>query len=126
MLRVIKEVRRDYKIDPDRIYMTGHSMGAEGTWLIGLKYPHLFAAIAPMSGRAPLDLIKNAQFLPVYLAHGAKDRQVDVQHSRDAYQLLKNLGSEVVYHELPNAGHYGFINEEFRAMFDWFDGHKKQ
>ena len=37
-----------FAIDPDRIYLTGFSMGGRGTYAIGLKNPDFFAAIAPM------------------------------------------------------------------------------
>jgi len=49
---VIRDVRRDYNIDPDRIYLEGHSMGGTGTWHIGVHHPDLFAALAPVCGNA--------------------------------------------------------------------------
>src|SRR5262249_7727826 len=33
--------------DPQRVYLTGHSMGGHGTWIIGCTYPDRFAAIGP-------------------------------------------------------------------------------
>src|SRR5262249_48113092 len=50
VLDVMIEVEPAYKIDLDRIYMTGHSMGGFGTWSIAIDHPELFAAIAPISG----------------------------------------------------------------------------
>jgi len=52
VLRTIGEVRRDYNIDPDRIYATGGSMGGTGSWTLAVHYPDLFAAIAPICGNA--------------------------------------------------------------------------
>ncbi len=49
---VLAEVRRDYKIDPNRIYLMGHSMGGYGTWSIAMAHPDVFAAIGPISGGA--------------------------------------------------------------------------
>ena len=51
---VINAVTRDYKIDPTKIYLTGHSMGGFGVWLIASDKPDLFAAIAPVSSGAPV------------------------------------------------------------------------
>ena len=52
VMNVIDIVRAEYAIDPDRIYLMGHSMGGFGTWWLGQKHADLWAAIAPMSGRA--------------------------------------------------------------------------
>ncbi|MHA2643093.1 MAG: carboxylesterase family protein [bacterium JZ-2024 1] len=49
-LEVIDYALRNFPIDPDRIYLTGHSMGGHGTWHIGLKHADRFAAIAPSAG----------------------------------------------------------------------------
>jgi hypothetical protein len=46
----IKEVTAKYRIDKNRVYLTGVSLGGSGTWYIAIKYPDKFAAIAPISG----------------------------------------------------------------------------
>ena len=48
VMRVIADVRRAYDVDPERITMTGLSMGGGATWAIGLRHPELFAALAPV------------------------------------------------------------------------------
>jgi poly(3-hydroxybutyrate) depolymerase len=50
VMNVIDLVRAEYNIDPDRIYLMGHSMGGLGTYFLGQKYARMWAAIAPMSG----------------------------------------------------------------------------
>ncbi|MDA1141980.1 MAG: discoidin domain-containing protein [Planctomycetota bacterium] len=50
VLTVIREVQRDYKIDPERIILEGVSMGGTGSWNLGAKYPDLFAVAAPVCG----------------------------------------------------------------------------
>lgn len=52
LLRVLTEVQRDYLVDPDRVYLTGFSMGGTGTWQLGVHYPDRFAALAPFCGNA--------------------------------------------------------------------------
>lgn len=49
-LEVLDDVKRNFKVDTNRIYLTGHSMGGHGVWHIGLSHPDLFAAIAPSAG----------------------------------------------------------------------------
>ncbi len=49
-IEVLDHVQRDYKTDPRRTYLTGHSMGGHGTWHVGVTYPDRFAAIGPSAG----------------------------------------------------------------------------
>jgi pimeloyl-ACP methyl ester carboxylesterase len=50
VFEAIEAVCRNYKIDRDRIVLRGMSMGASGTWHLGLKYPDRFVAIGPYCG----------------------------------------------------------------------------
>jgi pimeloyl-ACP methyl ester carboxylesterase len=50
IFEVIEAVSRHYKIDRDRIVLRGFSMGASGTWHVGLKHPDRFVALGPYSG----------------------------------------------------------------------------
>ncbi|MCE9591526.1 MAG: prolyl oligopeptidase family serine peptidase [Planctomycetes bacterium] len=50
VFEAIEAVRRRYNIDPRRIVLRGMSMGASGTWHLGLKYPDRFAALGPYCG----------------------------------------------------------------------------
>ena len=52
VIRCIEETGKDYNIDSDRVYLTGRSMGGTGTWNIGLKFPDVFAGLAPIAGNA--------------------------------------------------------------------------
>lgn len=55
-LEVLAEAKKNFKIDEDRVYLIGHSMGGHGTWHIGLSHPDLFAAIAPSAGWSMIQL----------------------------------------------------------------------
>ncbi len=131
VMRVLADVRRAYDVDPDRITLTGLSMGGEGTWQIGLRHPELFAAIAPVCGvtdtrrlvpgpdvalydlaaleaLSPLALAENAARMPVMIFHGSNDPTVPVGDSRrmvERYRALGWLGKNVHYTEYPNVGH---------------------
>jgi dienelactone hydrolase len=49
-LEVLAIAQKKFKPDPQRIYLTGHSMGGHGTWYLGSTYPGKWAAIAPCAG----------------------------------------------------------------------------
>ena len=51
---LIDEIIKKYRIDPDRVYLSGLSMGGKGTWLVAEAAPDRFAAIAPISAVAVL------------------------------------------------------------------------
>ena len=52
VLNCIEDVKRDYNVDRDRVCLTGRSMGATGTWNLGVKFPDLFAGLAPVAGNS--------------------------------------------------------------------------
>src|SRR6185436_4925890 len=50
VMDVLAAMKRDYRIDPDRVYLMGHSMGGYGTWSVAISHPDVFTALAPISG----------------------------------------------------------------------------
>jgi poly(3-hydroxybutyrate) depolymerase len=135
VMRVIADVRRAYPIDPDRITLTGASMGGGATWAIGLRHPELFAALAPVCGFAnfqrmvspadaalydlarlaalsPAAIAENAAHQQVFIFHGDKDPTVPVEDSRQMaarYEALGWLGKNVHYTEYPGVQHPAWI-----------------
>jgi poly(3-hydroxybutyrate) depolymerase len=131
VMRVIADVRRAYDVDPERISLTGLSMGGGGTWQIGLRHPELFAAIAPVCGvtdvrkwiapsdrgfydlealeaQSPLALAANAAHMQVFIFHGDADPVVPVGDSRrmvECYRALGWLGKNVRYTEYKGVDH---------------------
>jgi dienelactone hydrolase len=60
------------KVDPQRIYMTGFSMGGGGTWQFMEKYPGYLAAAIPMGMGVRADL-DSAQYTPIWAIRGEED-----------------------------------------------------
>lgn len=58
-IEVLAEAKSIYEPNPQRVYLTGHSMGGHGTWYLGATYPDHFAAIAPCAGYPDLLLYRN-------------------------------------------------------------------
>jgi predicted esterase len=125
VMDVIAEVRRDYRIDPDRVYMTGHSMGGFGSWSIAMNHPEVFAAIAPVAGGGnPLTLPKITH-VPQLVVHGDNDKTVPVERSRVMVEAAKKIGTEVKYVEVPGGSHIDVVVPTFKDVFDWFDAHHR-
>jgi predicted esterase len=125
VLDVIAEVRRAYRIDAGRIYLTGHSMGGYGTWSVAMSHPELFAAIAPVSGGGnPAGMAKIAK-IPELVVHGDNDKTVSVEQSRTMVAAAKAQGVEIKYVEIPGGDHLGAPSRTFTDVFDWFDAHRR-
>ena len=128
----IKTVRAQYRIDPDRIYLTGMSNGGIGTWIIGMHYAPRFAAVAPMAGGIDdvlYPFLENLRHTSLYVIHGAKDRIMPVWLSRNVTNELARLGIAFTYREHewthPHAGGHFFPRQELPALVKWFDHQRR-
>jgi predicted esterase len=119
-LDTIRAVSAALPIDPDRVYLLGHSMGGWGTWHLGAAHPNLFAAIVPMATWPPVQLLPSTRYLAPYILHGSIDDIVSVQGSRLARAHLANLGIEHNYEEFPDRAHESaLISESLARIGDW-------
>ena len=125
VMKVLELVRQQYKIDENRIYLMGHSMGGIGTWKIAPKYPDIWAAIAPIAGNGNPATLERIRRVPEIVVHGDDDRTVSVQGSRTMVAKLKELGTEVKYIEVPGGSHGGVVAPNLANIFDFFDSHSK-
>ena len=123
VLRVLREMRSHYNIDGNRVYLTGASKGGRGVWEIGLKFPQLFAAIAPVCGGTDLAriLANNAEGLDIFVFHGRRDAVISVNESRAIVSLLRRRGMSVEYTEYEELGHdASWVVYRDGAIFDLF------
>lgn len=115
-LRCVEDTSGEYRCDPERVYLTGLSMGGAGTWLLGSRMPNAFAALVPISGfykrpdvaPRPGEVAAAAAKLarlPIWCFHGAADTNVPVQRSRELVAAVRAAGGEVKYTELAEAKH---------------------
>jgi predicted esterase len=117
---VLAEVRRQYRIDAGRIYLMGHSMGAYATWRLAMEHPDLFAALGPISGGGDPQNMAKIRHIPQYIVHGANDQTVPVAQSRAMAEAARQAHVDVVYVEVPGAGHYDAAIGQFGPMLDFF------
>jgi len=127
VLAVIRLLQNQYRIDPNRIFLTGMSNGGIGAYLIGVHHAPLFAGIAPMAAGLDdvlLPLLENLRQTPVYIIHGAHDQVMPVRLSRTIVKEFDRLGIAHVYREHervhPHAGGHFFPREELPELVAWF------
>jgi predicted peptidase len=81
-MELCRDILKSQPVDPDRIYMTGLSLGGFGTWDAIQRWPDFFAAAVPICGGGDVKEVTQLKKLPVWIFHGDKDKNVDVECSR--------------------------------------------
>lgn len=125
VLSVLDLMKRDYKIDPDRIYVAGHSMGGSGAWYLAPRYPQTWAAIASFAGGGDPATVAGMKHISQFVVHGDADTTASVEQSRTMVAELKRHSVDHQYIEVPGGTHGGVVAPNLRAMFDFFDKHKR-
>jgi predicted peptidase len=94
------------KVDPDRVYVTGLSMGGYGTWALCAKEPDRFAAAVPICGGGDVTKAARLADLPIRVFHGAKDSVVPVENSQEMVEAIRAAGGkDVELTVYPEASH---------------------
>jgi predicted peptidase len=133
-MAALEAATAEFHGDRARTYLSGLSMGGQGTWLLAAQHPERFAAIAPVCGflrlkndedvpnpavdaalveEFPEALTEDASSafakrlgqLPAWIFHGALDDVVPVHNARRMHAALQARGAEVRYTEYPQANH---------------------
>lgn len=125
VFELIGDLQRTYSLDPDRLYVSGQSMGGFGTFAIVSEHPRLFAAAVSVCGGG--DESKAARFksTPVWAFHGEKDEAVNVERSRKMIAAIKKAGGLARYTEYAGEGHiiWARVVKE-PELLPWLFGHR--
>lgn len=94
------------KVDPDRVYVTGLSMGGFGTWALAAKEPKRFAAAVPICGGGDVSKASRLVDLPIWVFHGGKDTVVTPDYSQRMVDAIRKAGGTKVKLTIyPEANH---------------------
>lgn len=111
-----------YRVDPDRVYCTGLSMGGYGAWELAAEHPERLAAILPICGGGDADMLRICRMkgVPVWAFHGAQDPVVPVSVEKDLVAALKHCGGSVWFTIYPDAKHNAWTRTyENPEVFKW-------
>lgn len=123
---LLNDVVSRYRVDQERIYVTGLSMGGFGTWHLAAAYPDRFAAIAPICGSGDPEDAASIAHLPIWVFHGAKDEAVPVEESESMVAALEKAGSKVRFTVYADVGHDSWTATYDRPeLYDWFLEHTR-
>ncbi|MCK4465789.1 MAG: alpha/beta hydrolase [Bacteroidales bacterium] len=118
---LLEKIIKDHRVEKNRIYLTGLSMGGYGTWEYATEKPERFAAIAPIcGGGSPWQAYRLAS-MPVWVFHGAKDPVVPIEKSEEMVKALKKVNENVKFTVYPEATHDSWTETyDNPELYEWF------
>ncbi len=126
VLEVIADVSRRYRVDPDRIYLMGHSMGGYGSNNLAAHHPDLFAATAPAQGTDSIDLAGNLRHVPWYETTSEEDLDTFAADAKTLYGALSDRGYDATLLDYSLKIHeYSSIFDGLPRLFRFFAAHRR-
>ena len=130
VMNVLDIVRKEFRIDENRVYLMGHSMGGAGTVHLAVTFPEMWAALAALAPAldARTSRLESIKHLPVHLVMGDKDRMVSVALVRKWADEMKNLKMDYRYDEIAGGDHVTSIARNAKmiaSVFDFFDSKQR-
>jgi dipeptidyl aminopeptidase/acylaminoacyl peptidase len=136
VMNVLGMMRKEFNVDPKRIYLTGHSMGGAGTLFLAAKHADLWAAAAPvapasfMINNTRADVLKGIQKAgrPLMIVQGAADSGGPATNAPLWVETAKEIGmgDGFVYVEQPGIDHGPIITTSQKDIFEFFAKHSKK
>lgn len=119
-LELQQQLEADLPIDPDRIYLTGLSMGGFGVWDLLQRQPQRYAAALAICGGGDLACAPALTEIPIWAFHGDKDTVVKVHRSQKMVDAIRQAGGHPIYSEYPGVGHNSWtVTGQNRLVWDW-------
>jgi predicted esterase len=117
---LLDEVTREYAVDPNRITLTGYSMGGSAAWNFAIEHPGRLAALVPICGTCePADAGK-IKDLPIWVFHGEDDHIVPIAESEKIVNALRKVKSRVRYTIYPGIAHEAWENAyDEEELYRW-------
>jgi pimeloyl-ACP methyl ester carboxylesterase len=108
VLESYDDMHRSFKIDADRRYLYGFSMGGSGTWRIARRTPDRWAAVAPCGAggpgvHPPAILARNVTYLPIRIYIGEADP--GFAGAKTLRDTIAQYGPAPVFTSAPGLGH---------------------
>ena len=135
LLALVDDAVKRLRIDPQRIYVTGLSMGGYGTWSLIAHAPERFAAAVPISGGgSTLEFLVDEdrkqpawRTLGIWAFHGEKDQAVAVEESQRMIEICKRSGvTDLKLTVYPDAQHDAWTDTYANPqLYTWLLQHKR-
>lgn len=126
---LVEEIIKNYPIDPESVYVTGFSMGGNGTWEYASRSPELFSAIVPISGWFDPDKASLIKDVPIWAFHCVDDDVVGVSGTEDMVKSVTYIGGNIRATYYSALGHSHKVMEETYTnpeLYSWLLKHKRR
>lgn len=124
------DLNTKYRIDPDRVYLTGISMGGGGTFEIAKKYPDKFAALVPLCAwNSAITNICAIRQIPTWTFHGKLDEIVPIAETEEKVKKLRDCKGNTTFTVLENDGHgiqWLYEKNDTYDIYEWMLKHKRE
>ncbi|MEO8495515.1 MAG: peptidase, partial [Planctomycetota bacterium] len=130
VLYSLRDACQRASVDTDRVFLSGHSMGGDAVWDIGLSHPDLWAGVIPIVANADRYIHKytdNGRGLPMYFIGGERDGGWLNENGMELDRYLKSSRYDVTVVQYLGRGHEHF-QDEIQRLFDWMElpSHRRQ
>jgi predicted peptidase len=127
LAKLVDELANTYRVDQQRLYVTGLSMGGAGTWSLLAEYPDLFAAAVPICGRGDVSAAEKIAKTPTWVFVGGKDRPQTVTGNEEMVAALKKAGANVQFKLYPDLPHDCWtVTYEDPKVWEWLLAQKRE
>jgi predicted peptidase len=116
---LLHDVMTKYKVDKNRVYLIGYSMGGTGAWHMAYKHPEMFAAVAPMSGNTNPWWASRLKDIPIWAFHGQKDTLISVSETEQMAEAIRKEGGSIRVSIDPERGHSPPSIAKHEELFEW-------
>lgn len=126
VLRAIRDARKRFSVDSDRVFLGGHGTGGDAAFDIGMSHPDVFAGVMPIAGISDMYTKwywQNAENLAWYVVGGELDRDWFDRNSREMSRMMRK-GYDVLYTEYVGRGYESYY-EEIHKLFDWMGNQQR-
>jgi predicted peptidase len=98
-----KSAMKTYAIDSKKVFITGFSLGGEGTWFIGSRHQDLFTGAIPVAAPVAGEMEWK---IPVYVIHSDKDQIVPYSAAKKHSDAVKAKGAKLEFKTASGLSHY--------------------
>ncbi|MBI1324351.1 DUF1080 domain-containing protein [bacterium] len=125
-LAILEEVSARFKVDPNRLILSGLSMGGRGAWEIAAANKGRFSAVVPICSPARIETAQALMTVPLWAITGDADRVETVRSMRTMVDKLHELGAPAKYTEYRGVGHNSWDRAYAdRELIDWMIAQKR-
>ena len=133
VIKSLRHATKRFSIDSDRVFLSGHSMGGDAAWDIGLAHPDLWAGIVPIvaqhsgpSSSSPKYVTNywpNAKLVPMYFVCGQHDGDKLIRNG-GVFKRYVTKNYDLMVAEYRGRGHDHF-QDDIQNIFQWMGRHER-